>query len=198
VTTSGTTSGARGARGPYARGRANRDIILDTALQIIGAKGYNAMSLRDIASEVGMTQAGLLHHFQTKESLLTEILRRRDAVDNRVVGDDRYPRAIYLARHNLEVPGLMQLFVNLQAAAADPAHPAHDYFKQRYARVQASIADDIRDRQSRGIFSTAVDADEFARLLIAVFDGLQSEWCIDSSVDLVGILERIWDDAAAR
>jgi beta-glucosidase len=191
-------TGTRGARGPYARGRANRDLILDTALRIIGTKGYNAMSLGDIAAEVGMTQAGLLHHFQTKESLLTEILRRRDVVDNQVIGDDRYPRAIYLARHNLEVPGLMQLFVNLQAAGADPGHPAHDYFKQRYARVQASIADDIRDRQARGIFSTATDPDDFARLIIAVFDGLQSEWCIDPTVDLVGTLERIWDDAAAR
>lgn len=191
-------TGTRGARGPYARGRANRDLILDTALRIIGTKGYNAMSLGDIAAEVGMTQAGLLHHFQTKESLLTEILRRRDVVDNQVIGDDRYPRAIYLARHNLEVPGLMQLFVNLQAAGADPSHPAHDYFKQRYARVQASIADDIRDRQARGIFSTATDPDDFARLIIAVFDGLQSEWCIDPTVDLVGTLERIWDDAASR
>lgn len=68
-------------RGTYAKGRAARELILQTALELIGRRGYTATSLRDIADEASMTQAGLLHHFDTKENLLAEVLRKRDEVD---------------------------------------------------------------------------------------------------------------------
>jgi beta-glucosidase len=180
-------------RGPYARGRQSRELILDTALEIIGHKGYNAMSLRDIASAVGMTQAGLLHHFQTKENLLTEVLRRRDVVDHRISGDEHFPRGVYIIRHNVEVRGLIQLYVSLQAAAEDVGHPAHAYFRERMATVQANVAADVRERQADGRFDPSIDAGEFAQMFIALSDGLQLQWCIDPSIDLPGLVQRLWE-----
>lgn len=180
-------------RGPYARGRQSRELILETALEIIGRKGYNAMSLRDIASAVGMTQAGLLHHFQSKENLLTEVLRQRDLVDSRIEGDEHLSRGVHIIRHNAEVPGLIQLYASLQAAAEDPAHPAHDYFKERSAAVRHSVAADVRRRQAAGRFDPSIDADEFALVFAGLSDGLQLQWCIDPSIDLPGVMQRLWE-----
>ncbi|NTW38886.1 MAG: helix-turn-helix transcriptional regulator, partial [Cellulomonadaceae bacterium] len=44
--------------------------ILEAALEIFGAKGYNKGPLAEIAEQVGMTHAGILHHFGSKDELL--------------------------------------------------------------------------------------------------------------------------------
>lgn len=182
-------------RGPYAKGRAARELILQTALEVLGRKGYSATSLRDIAQEAGMTQAGLLHHFESKENLLAEVLRKRDEVDRQKFSPadvTELPLIIQLAHHNMEVPGLVQLYVSLQAAAVDPAHPCHDYFLERDLIVQGRIARDIEKRQQAGTFDPDAKPRLIARMLLALSDGLQAEWAINPAVDLAGTLDAFW------
>lgn len=50
-----------------------RDAILDRALAIIADDGVDALSLRAVASELGVSHAAPRHHFASKEALLTAI-----------------------------------------------------------------------------------------------------------------------------
>ncbi|MBS1674133.1 MAG: helix-turn-helix transcriptional regulator, partial [Actinobacteria bacterium] len=68
-------------RGAYAKGVVKREEILAAALEIVGRLGYRNASVREIADAVGLSPAGLLHYFGTKEELFVEILRARDALD---------------------------------------------------------------------------------------------------------------------
>ena len=43
--------------------------LLQAALQIIRAKGYNATSVDDLCTAAGVTKGAFFHHFQTKEAL---------------------------------------------------------------------------------------------------------------------------------
>ena len=187
-------------RRTYAQGRESQDLILETALGVIERKGYSATSLRDIAAEVGMTQAGLLHHFGTKENLLVEVLRQRDIVNRRNLaaqhGDE--PMTIRVARHNTHVPALVHLYVSLEAAAADPAHPGHEFFRRREDEVLASMRRDIEARQLAGGFPADVDAAKVARVFLALSDGLQAQWGVNSDVDLPGTIEWLWDQFTDR
>ncbi len=45
-----------------------------TAAQIFRDRGYDATSVSDVARALGMTKAGLYHHFESKEALLHEIM----------------------------------------------------------------------------------------------------------------------------
>ena len=47
--------------------------ILDAAVEIFGSKGYANGTLVEIADQVGMTHAGILHHFGSKDQLLLEV-----------------------------------------------------------------------------------------------------------------------------
>ena len=184
------------ARKPYARVRASQERILDTALETIGSKGFGATSLADIASQVDMTPAGLLHHFGSKENLFVEVLRRRDDVDRQRLGgpgEDDLPLTLRIARNNVTEPGLIQLYVNLAAAAENTEHPAHEYFRERYALIRHRVTRDIEVRQSLGHFDPNVDAAAIATMLIALSDGLQAQWAIDSKVDLFGTLLTFWN-----
>ncbi|MFP3813633.1 hypothetical protein, partial [Bacillus sp. SIMBA_005] len=52
-------------------------------------------------------------------------------------------------RHNTQVPGLVALFSRLAVDAADPAHPAHDYFLERSERLRSSIAESFTNDDQR-------------------------------------------------
>jgi AcrR family transcriptional regulator len=51
-----------------------RDEILSAAAVIIGAKGYEATSMQDIASAVNLQKASLYHHFSSKQEILLALL----------------------------------------------------------------------------------------------------------------------------
>ncbi|MGE4536211.1 MAG: TetR/AcrR family transcriptional regulator [Desulfovibrio sp.] len=51
-----------------------REKILTVASQLFAAEGYSAVSMRRIATEVGMTQANLYYYFKDKEELIRSVL----------------------------------------------------------------------------------------------------------------------------
>jgi AcrR family transcriptional regulator len=72
-----------------------REKILQEALNLFSVKGYDAVSLRDIASRVGIKESSLYNHFQNKQALFDSIIEWCMARSNehfhdaRLVGDDR-------------------------------------------------------------------------------------------------------------
>ncbi len=53
---------------------ARRRELLDTAAEVFAAQGYNATTVRTIADQAGMLAGSLYYHFDSKESMLDEIL----------------------------------------------------------------------------------------------------------------------------
>jgi AcrR family transcriptional regulator len=52
-----------------------RGELLATAAEVFAAQGYNATTVRRIADEAGMLAGSLYYHFDSKESMVDEILR---------------------------------------------------------------------------------------------------------------------------
>jgi AcrR family transcriptional regulator len=181
-------------RGSYAKGIAKREEILTVALDLVASQGFRRTSVNDIATAVGLTQAGLLHYFESKDDLWVEILRRRDQLDLEHDWHASDPAALLAAivRHNVEVPGLVQMFVNLSAAAAtDPEHPAHAYFQERYERSRRDLSADFRVMQQDGRLRPDVDPVELTNVLLAVSDGMQIQWLFDPSSDMARHVELV-------
>ena len=59
---------------PPTKSEATRQSILHAAAGLFRQQGYAAVSLRDIAEAVGMKTGSLYYHFNSKESLVEEIL----------------------------------------------------------------------------------------------------------------------------
>ncbi|MCC4909274.1 TetR/AcrR family transcriptional regulator [Microbacterium sp. cx-59] len=184
-------------RGSYAKGVAKREQILHEALAVIAREGYRGASVREIADAVGLSQAGLLHYFDSKEELFVEILRVRDRVDVAALGGETDDAAdlgaltdgyLRIIRHNTDVPGLVQLFAQMASDAADPQHPAHAYFLERGAMFRSGCAAAFARAQSAGTVTDRVAPETIARTLQAVWDGAQMQWLLDSSVDVAGIV----------
>jgi AcrR family transcriptional regulator len=59
---------------PPSKSQVTRRLILEAAAGQFRQRGYAAVSLRDIAEAVGMKTGSLYYHFDSKESLVEEIL----------------------------------------------------------------------------------------------------------------------------
>ncbi|HEX4401769.1 MAG TPA: TetR/AcrR family transcriptional regulator [Galbitalea sp.] len=190
------------ARGAYAKGVAKRDEILTTALDVIARHGYRNASIRELAAAVGLSQTGLLHYFDTKEQLFVEVLRKRDEVDAATFGapidqgsatPDIVEGMIRVVRHNADVPGLVQLYAQFSTEAAEPGHPARDFFLQRYAAFREMVSSAIREKQAASELSPTLDPDRIANLLLAASDGLQTQWMLDDSIDMADHIAYLWE-----
>ncbi|WOX15333.1 helix-turn-helix domain-containing protein [Streptomyces sp. N50] len=180
------------ARGPYTKTPTRRAEIVRAARESFAEHGFTKASLRDIAERAGITHAGLLHHFRTKDDLLAAVLAERDTEERRYAAskvpdmDHLAPYLGDLLRHHQEAPELMRLWIELAAAASRPEHPAHGYFVQRYAWGSDQFARGMRGKADRGELHEAIAPEHAATLLQAVLNGLQLQWLLDQDLDIVG------------
>lgn len=175
------------ARGPYAKGLARRQQILDRAIDVFARRGSAGTSLRAIAQELGVSHAALTHYFSSREQLLVEVYKEAERQNGHAHPHraDASPVDIMTesARRNHAVPGLVQLYSTLVAAALESGHPdATEFATERFARVRADLVDRVKRSQASGRVRDDVDAEAVASLVIAASDGLQTQWMLDDAV----------------
>ncbi|MFI6813913.1 TetR/AcrR family transcriptional regulator [Nonomuraea sp. NPDC050328] len=156
-------------------------------MELFSRSGFHAVSLRDIAAHAGLTHAGLLHHFPGKDELLIQVLTRREdeAAQQALSADSSREPEKVLIRHldqitrNMHTPGLVGLFVKISGEAADPGHPAHEYFVERYRRLRRRTAWLLAQLFEQADPPVSHDPDAVAQQLLALVDGLQTQWLLD-------------------
>ena len=191
------TTSARKARGPYGKTAARRQEIVDAAVEVFGTVGYNKGSLREVAERVGISQAGLLHHFPSKEHVLEAVLTWRDE-DARALMGDPFPTGVdllrglvELARINAGRPQLIELHVIVSGEGTSAEHPLHQYFVRRYEYVFELFKGAFDEAAARGELRPGVDSAVSSRAVIALLDGLQLQWLLHrDQVDMAAELRR--------
>lgn len=179
----------------YPKGDRRRAEIVRAAFSIFSTDGYRGASMVQIAAACEVSRSGLLHHFPSKELLLAAVLEERDRVNGEQFfagmvapgadGLDYFRRLMRVIEHNVGQREIVRLFATLSTEAADPAHPAHAYFINRYRWLRADIAEALTDLANRGMLRAEVDADGIAADLVALTDGLQIQWLLDAqSIDI--------------
>ena len=179
---------------PRPTGVERREQILDAAAAAFAEGGTRGTSLADVAARVGVSQPGLLHHDPNTQALILAVLERRDDEDQRYLaefsdsGHSVVELYTTLCLRNTDRPELVRLYAVTSAESLDPAHPAHDFFQQRFRRLRAVVAERIVKDQGRGLLPRELDPTETAVGLIALMDGLQLQWLMQPSIDMCGIL----------
>lgn len=180
-----------------------REQILEEALRIISQRGYNGFSIQELAQRCGLTNAGLLYYFGSKERLLIALLEDRDRHDKaavRSMAGLTGPRESYkhmsleqtlkvfrvMVKRNTTQPELIRLYTVLRSESLNEGHPAREFFVAREAYVLKSfhsmVAHLVQHPRST------------ARHLMALMTGLQEQWLrSEHEFDLVAE----WDRGAA-
>lgn len=191
----------------YAVGRRRRAQILADAMRLFSRAGYGDTSLRDIAEAVGVSKSTLLHHYASKELLLSAVLSERDRSIQERTDAHRAERAADVLRaihegarvNALDEPGLIEVYAVLSCEAVPAGHPAHDYFTERFRRVIDHFAELFRLAQVDGDLPDHRDPEHEAVWLLALWDGLQYQWLYDrDAVDVAAHLRAHLEDVLPR
>ena len=186
----------------YANGERRRAEIIDAAMKVFAEQGFNSLSLRQIAEAVGVSHTLLRHHFGTKDALLQAVLTRREETEARwrdaLFAEhgllDALPR---IMEHNATIPGLIQLDSLMRAEAVNPDHPAHEYVIGLARRFRAQLRADLAAEQAAGRIREDLDLELTATQLVALIEGVQSEWLLDRSVDMPTVVRSFAEDLRA-
>lgn len=180
---------------PYAtllaKGEDRRQRILAVAQRLLARNGWRGTTLSQIASEAGVSSAGLLHHFESKEQLLHAVLDARD-IDDDVHADrsgdlleelervvDRFQRS----------PELVGMYAVLLVENIEPDAPLHDRLLARYHASLDTVAEAIRRGQRAGRYRADLDAAVKAVEVVAFLNGMETSWLLDPSIPLTDVFK---------
>jgi AcrR family transcriptional regulator len=194
-----------------ARGVRRRAEIIAAARSAFAADGYRGSTMAAIATRAGVTHAGLLYHFATKEDLLEAVLTDESGRQTELLGaaevtdpggddaaGDALDRLHALVRRNESEPEWARLFSTLLGEAVAPDHPVRARMAERYDTVALHLAAKLDGIGGRASALPAGEAESIARLLLAVMDGLQYQSLTGSAVDVEREFGRMVDLVRAR
>ena len=116
-----------------------REEVLDAAVQLISERGFNGISIQDVADRVGISKQGVLRYVGNKDNMLAMVFNEyygetgtpEDFFASGMPGSDpaapHFPAYLrYLVKHNSRRRMMVQLFTVLSAESLNPDHPLHD------------------------------------------------------------------------
>ena len=175
---------------PYAsllaKGEDRRQRILAVAQRLLTRNGWRNTTLGQIAREAGVSSAGLLHHFESKEQLLHAVLEARDIDDDSHsdVFADPVEQIEGIAERFRRAPDLVGTFAVLLIENLNPDAPLHGRLLDRYRAAVDIIAQGIRRGQNAGKYRTDVDPAVKAVEIIAFLNGMETSWLLDPTIPL--------------
>ena len=162
---------------------------------VLAEQGYTGTTIQQIADAVGLSRAGLLHHFGGKDELFIEIIRRRDDENLAFVTSSglaplRVTDVLAMIERNRARPGLTSLYSALIGGATSegPTSPIRAFAEERYRWALGLISQAIQN--DLGWSDTRAQA--AGRLLMAMLDGLQIQWLLDPSIDMAALAQEGW------
>jgi len=182
-----------------AKGEDRKQRILAVAQRLLTRNGWRNTTLAQIAGEAGVSPAGLLHHFESKEQLLHAVLDARDADDDAHAdrAGDLIAEISAVAERFYRSPELVGTYTVLMAESIDPDAPLHDRMQARYQAANDIIAGLIRRGQESGKFRLDIDVTVKAAQIIAFITGMETTWLLNPSIPLTEVFKE-YSESLAR
>lgn len=180
---------------PYAtllaKGEDRRQRIIAVAQRLLARNGWRSTTLEQIARGAGISPAGLLHHFESKEQLLQAVLDDRDAYDDEhadVFGD--VPEQVARVAERFEqASDMVGMFTILLVENLHQETPVHNRILARYRSALDLISESIRRGQREGRYRQDLDPSVNAREILAFIHGLEMTWLLDPTMPLAEVLD---------
>ncbi|WP_309224935.1 helix-turn-helix domain-containing protein [Mycolicibacterium sp. CBMA 234] len=175
----------------FAKGDDRKARILEVAQRLLARNGWRSTSLAQIAREAGVTPAGLLHHFESKEHLLHAVLDARDADDDAHAdrSGDLIEELARVPERFERSPELVGTFAVLLIENILPDAPLHDRMLRRYQDALAILTDGIREAQVAGRYRSDMDPAVKAVQILAFVNGMETLWLLDPSMQVTDVFK---------
>ncbi|GLP74450.1 TetR family transcriptional regulator [Mycobacterium antarcticum] len=180
---------------PYAtllaKGDDRKVRILEVAERLLARNGWRNTSLAQIARDAGVSPAGLLHHYESKEALLNAVLDARDDDDDQHADrtGDLVTEICKVAERFDRAPELVGTFTVLLIENIQPDAPLHDRLVRRQQAAVDIVAELIGRAQRAGVYRPDFDPAIKSVEILAFVNGMETAWLLDPSIPLVDVFK---------
>jgi len=146
----------------------NRQRIMEEAVDLFAHKGYEAVSVREIAEAAEVTKPVIYYYFQNKRDLYLNLIGDAFQQSHRIYNDifkadtsaDEKLRALMLAHFQfcIDYPNTVKVLFDTMAGQRNPADIT--MFRKEFSKNFEILDDIFRLGQETGIFSTKMDRDK--------------------------------------
>ncbi|MDO8770923.1 MAG: TetR/AcrR family transcriptional regulator [Burkholderiaceae bacterium] len=161
--------------------------ILDSALELMVSRGFNATTVDDIAHKVGLTKGAVYFHFENKTAILMALL---DIIEKLLIGGllERVMGAgpssrdrLVAALHNQGLlAGSKTKYLLLFTLILLEFNGTGDEIETRVRRIYDNLIEEmrkiVRDGLNDGDFDSTLDARELVAVIMALQHGTLMEW----------------------
>ncbi|MEG0541506.1 MAG: TetR/AcrR family transcriptional regulator [Angelakisella sp.] len=175
------------------------EAINDAAVRLIGEKGIEKLTIRDICREVGIATGTFYNYYKSKNELVLHRLlymdkHLREEVLPTLSGsyeEQMIQLMVGYTAHSIRkgVPYCSEIFQIIQTAHITPEQERQRFFYR-------CVYDIIAQGQCSGEFNAATDPHELTVMTIAFVRGLNVDWCRKDGIydlrELVAKSMRIW------
>jgi len=162
---------------------ARRRAIAEAIFEVIGSRGLEAVSLRDVAAQAGVSMGAVQHYFASKEQMLLFALgHMRDRVLARMQAElaaiaEPTAREIVRAAARAMLPmgeqGRQEAIVAGAFYSVATVHPVYaDVLREGYHRLLAVSRQSLRTAAEAGQIADGIDTDREAAMLFFMIQGL--------------------------
>ena len=171
--------------------RAQRARILDAARSLFGSRGFDAVTMSDVAAEAGVVRATVFNHFGSKHALI-------EAITASVF--DYYAEMLdrALADESAATPALVRALFEHMGSGVEQFHSFYREVFREIMKIQVGLeegslaaraADGTRERlvqllargQQRGELSRAFDAADLECAMSSLANGTIDRWLYDDA-----------------
>ncbi len=177
------------AKAGSARGLARKELIIDVATRFLARNGARGTTLGEIAAEAGVSQAGLLYHFSTKDDLLHAVLDRRDEFEDALLWGDGPDPGLRIFEIIAEIvgswserPEIVGLVAVLVAENVGYDGALRPRLASKYRLTVDRLASTLRAAQLRGEVRADVDAHLKSIEILAFLSGLEMAWLVSPEI----------------
>jgi len=163
---------------------ARQQEIINAAIQIIARQGFQELTTKQIAETVGVSEAALYRHFDSKTDLIHKILEYFQSLAHEAMGtihtDISDPmeqvKAFMINRYKLftENPDLAKVMFSEEIFQNDRSLAEHNLTIMHIHRDQ--LLESIRNAQKKQEIRTDVEAIQLFRLVVGSMRLLVTQW----------------------
>jgi AcrR family transcriptional regulator len=164
----------------------SKEDIITAVEKLIATRGVNDFSLKDIADELHISKGTLYYHYQSKDDLVLDIIKKhmseldKEYLDwlSRHKGDiitkERFLNVIFYKGVRLFNKAKIHLYIINECLKENPS------LKTEYTKMWKSWQDQLKLGLEQ-VFPECPDKDAYAYLLMLIIDGLTIQVVLESS-----------------
>ena len=163
--------------------RRNKELIINTGIQIFLKKGYDAANMRDIAEAAGISRGPLYYHFESKSVLYLACVKaysERSLIEyRRIFSQDKHilellREDLYYCTRNIAPNSEHPIFTTSKedSLKEDSIKEANQIFKTYRKRVYEMKVDSIARAIQKGELKKEADPYHMVNMMFIFYEGL--------------------------